>query len=241
MIYAEILAGGSGSRMGKTTLPKQFLMLDNKPIIMYSIEQFLINKRINKIIIVCISKYIQYLQQLINQYITDSSKIFIVEGGISRNDSVINGCNYILNNFGLNDDDVIIIHDSVRPFVNQKIINDNIDMVLKYGAVGTAIPSHDTVFETIDNNFISNIPNRNNMFLAQSPQSFNIKKLLNLYNQISYEEKIKMTDSCRIFTFMNEKVKLVDGDIFNIKITTKSDLEIANMIAQLNSLQNKGK
>ena len=203
MIYAEILAGGNGTRMGHA-LPKQFLMLNNKPIIVYSINQFLTNERIDKIIIVCVPNYIDHLKQIINKYIKDSSKIEIVEGGTTRNESVMNGCNYILGKYGLNDDDVIMIHDSVRPFITQKIINDNIDNVLKYGAVGTVIPATDTIFESIENEEVSNIPNRNNMFQAQSPQSFNIRKLIKLYSQISDKEKQEMTDSCKIFTLNNE-------------------------------------
>jgi len=100
-------------------------------------------------------------------------------------------------------------------------------MVLKHGAVGTAIPATDTVFIT-DNDNIKEIPLRDNMFLAQSPQSFNIKKLMTLYNKLSSEEKGIMTDSCKIFTLNKEYVKLVLGDLSNIKITTKHDLEVAN-------------
>ena len=230
MIYAEILAGGNGSRMNNTKLPKQFLMLNGKPIIIYSLEQFLKNNKIDKIIIVCIANHTEHLKEIINKYIKDSSKIDIVEGGSTRNESVMNGCNYILDKYGLNDDDVIMIHDSVRPFITQKIINDNIDNVLKYGAVGTAIPVTDTIFESIDNKKVSNIPNRNKMFQAQSPQSFNIKKLMKLYNETSDKEKQEKTDSCKIFTLHNEMVKLVEGDITNIKITFVRDLDTAKGI-----------
>ncbi len=229
MIYAEILAGGSGTRIGNE-LPKQFLMLNGKPIIIYSINQFLKNERIDKIIIVCIPSYIEHLKKIIKKYVKDSSKIDIVEGGKTRDESVINGCNYILEKYGLNDNDVIIIHDSVRPFVNQKIINDNIDAVLKYGAVGTAIPATDTIIESNDNKKIVNIPDRTKMFCAQSPQSFNIKKLMRLYSQLNEEEKEKMTDSCKIFTINNEEVKLIEGDVLNIKITYNNDLDIAKSI-----------
>lgn len=229
MIYAEILAGGNGTRMGNTELPKQFLMLGNKPIIIYSIEQFLKNERVDKIIITCIPTHIDYLKELLDKYITNQSIIEIVKGGKTRNESVLNGCNYISDKYGVNDDDVIIVHDSVRPFIDQRIINDNIDMVLNHGAVGTAIPATDTVFIT-DNDNIKEIPLRDNMFSAQSPQSFNIKKLMTLYNKLSSEEKGIMTDSCKIFTLNKENVKLVLGDLSNIKITTKHDLEVAKNI-----------
>ena len=109
-------------------------------------------------------------------------------------------------------------------------------MVLKHGAVGTAIPATDTVFIT-DNDNIKEIPLRDNMFLAQSPQSFNIKKLMTLYNKLSSEEKGIMTDSCKIFTLNKEYVKLVLGDLSNIKITTKHDLEVAHRTLLIKKLR----
>lgn len=237
MIYAEILAGGKGTRM-QSDLPKQFLLLNGKPIIIYSVEQFLKNERIDKIIIVCISDYIEYLQNLLKRYLRDTRKIDIVEGGTTRSNSVIIGCNYIIDKYGLNDNDVVIIHDSVRPFITQKIINDNIDSVLKYGAVGTAIPVTDTIFESFDNRKIINIPIRKNLYQAQSPQSFNLKKLVKLFEKLSEQEKHELTDSCKIFTLNREEVKIVDGDITNIKITYAIDLEIAKAI--INSQFYKG-
>lgn len=230
IVYAEILAGGKGTRMGKTEKPKQFLMLGNKPMIVYSIEQFLLNQRIDKIIITCVPVYIEHLKSIIKEYIKQPSNIEIVEGGTTRNESVINGCNYILNKYGINEEDVIIIHDSVRPFINQRIINDNIDTVLKCGAVGTVISATDTVFESIDNMYVNNIPNRNHMYSAQSPQSFNIKKLMIFYNNLSDKEKEQLTDSCKIFILNKENVKLVLGDASNIKITTMYDLKVADYI-----------
>ena len=109
-------------------------------------------------------------------------------------------------------------------------------MVLKHGAVGTAIPATDTVFIT-DNDNIKEIPLRDNMFLAQSPQSFNIKKLMEFYYKLNDYQKDKLTDFCKIFTLNKEKVKIVEGDYTNIKITQPNDLNIAKGIINSKNYQ----
>ena len=127
MIYALILGSGIGSRMGNTTLPKQFLKIGNKPIIIHTIEQFILSTRVNKIIVVVSSDYENYLKDLFKEY--KLNNIDIVIGGSDRSSSMINGCNYILDNYAVNDNDIIITHDAVRPFVTSRIINDNIDKI----------------------------------------------------------------------------------------------------------------
>lgn len=225
MIYVEILAGGNGSRMN-TNIPKQFIKLNNKPIIIYSIEEFLKNKIIDKIIICCLPNYIDYLKMIIKKHLKTNKKIEIISGGNTRFISMINGCNYIVDKYGLNNNDIILIHDAARPFINQKIINNNIDGAIKYGAVGTAIPVTDTIFE-LNYEIITKVPLRKNLFQAQSPQSFNLKKLLELANKLSKKEIKNLTDTCAIFTLNNKIVNLVLGDPKNIKITTKYDLNVA--------------
>ena len=130
MIYAEILAGGNGRRMGDTDLPKQFMILGTKPIIIHTIEQFLLDQRINKIIVCCPKNWISYMQDTLKKYIPEENNIIVVEGGTTRNESIMNGCKYIEENFDLKDNDIIITHDAVRPFVTKRIIDDNITVGL---------------------------------------------------------------------------------------------------------------
>lgn len=230
MIYAEILAGGKGTRMGNTALPKQFLYLGNKPIIIYTIEQFMLNDRIDRIIVVVPSNWINYMNELLNKFFIDRDVIEVVEGGNDRNETIINGCKYIEEKYGLDEKDSIITHDAVRPFISQRIINDNIEALEKFTAIDTVIPSTDTIVESLDSNIINSIPNRANMYQSQTPQSFNIKKLMNLYDLLSSNEKSMLTDACKIFVLKNEKVNLVSGDVYNIKITTQFDLKMANIL-----------
>ena len=229
MIYALILGSGIGSRMGNTTLPKQFLKIGNKPIIIHTIEQFILSTRVNKIIVVVSSDYENYLKDLFKEY--KLNNIDIVIGGSDRSSSMINGCNYILDNYAVNDNDIIITHDAVRPFVTSRIINDNIDKINNYDAIDTVIPATDTIVE-VDDDIISNIPIRSKMFQGQTPQTFRLKELVSIYNSLSNEEKEILTDACKIYTLKNKRVGYVKGEIYNLKITTKFDLNVAHSIVK---------
>lgn len=232
MIYAEILAGGKGSRMGYTEMPKQFLNIGNKPIIVHTLEMFLLNSRFSKIIVVTPKQWVQHTNDLINKYLSKDSyqRICVCEGGTDRNESIMSGIRYIEHNFGIDDDDVIVTHDAVRPFLTHRIIDENIDMAIEHGATDTVIPSFDTIVESKDGDIIADIPRRDYMYQGQTPQSFNIKKLIYLYDSLTKEEKTILTDAAKIFVVKGESVKLVNGEVFNIKITTKYDFKIAKAL-----------
>lgn len=233
MIFAAILAGGTGTRMGKIDTPKQFLDLGNKPIIIHTIEKFVINKKIDKIIVLTPKNYISSTINLIEKYIPNND-IIVIEGGKTRNDTLLNSIDYIDEHFGIDDDSILITHDSVRPFVTHRIIEDNIDAAIKYGACDTVIPATDTIVESIGGKTISNIPVRDNYYQGQTPQSFNINKLYNLINSLTEEEANILTDACKIFTLKDEEVYLVNGEVTNIKITYPYDLRLANSILEGN-------
>lgn len=229
MIYAEILAGGKGTRMGNTEMPKQFLMLGSKPIIIHTIEQFIMSSRFSKVIVACPKDYVPYTRDLLDKYIPNHG-VEVIEGGTTRNETIMNGCRFIEETYGLNDDDVIVTHDAVRPFITPRIIDDNIDAVKECDAVDTVVPATDTIVESKDGEYISSIPNRAYLNQGQTPQSFNIKKLMKIYGDLTDEEKDILTDACKIFTIKKKKVKIVQGETYNIKITDIHDLKIANAI-----------
>ena len=122
MIFAAILAGGIGSRMGGTDTPKQFLDLGDKPVIIHTIEKFAINNKIDKIIVLTPQSFINHTNHLIDEYIGENKDIMVIEGGETRNDTLINSISYIDENFGIDEDSIILTHDSVRPFVTHRII-----------------------------------------------------------------------------------------------------------------------
>lgn len=229
MNYAGVLAGGIGRRMGRSDLPKQFLMLGNKPILIHTIEQFLISDKIDKIILAVPQNWKSYSEDLVKKY-CKTGEVEIISGGDSRNDTILNICNYIKNTYGLNSDDVIVTHDSVRPFITQRIIKENIEICKNTDAVDTVIPSFDTIVEAKDNNKISSIPIRNHMYLGQTPQTFNVETFINVYSTLTEEEKDILTDACKMFVIKNKEVKIINGESYNIKITTPYDLKMASLM-----------
>lgn len=234
MIFAAILAGGIGSRMGGTDTPKQFLTLGDKPVIIHTIEKFVINSKFDKIIVLSPQNFINHTNNLINEYLGENDRIVVIEGGKTRNDTLLNSINYINENFDIDDDSIIVTHDSVRPFLTHRIIEDNIEAAKKFGACDTVIPATDTIVESIDGEVIENIPLRDNFYQGQTPQSFKINKLSELINSLSEEETNILTDACKIFVLKGEDVHLVKGDITNIKITYPYDLKLANTILKEN-------
>ncbi|MDQ5984142.1 MAG: Ribitol-5-phosphate cytidylyltransferase [Eubacteriales bacterium SKADARSKE-1] len=227
MIFGAILAGGIGKRMNIADLPKQFLLLDNKPIIIHTIEKFLIVNRFDKIYIGVHSDWIQYMNDLIEKYNLDKTKLVVVAGGKDRSDTILNIITAIKNSFPDNKEDVIVTHDSVRPFVTKRIIDDNIDAAIKYGACDTVVSSADTIVVSNNNDTITDIPNRNFMYQGQTPQSFKLDLLLDSYKRLTDAEKDILTDACKVCVMKGVAVKLVMGEYSNFKITTINDYKVA--------------
>lgn len=230
MIFAAILAGGIGNRMGNIDKPKQYMLLGNKPIIIHTIEKFYINDKFEKIIVLCPKTWIKHTQDLIDRHIDKTDRIVVIEGGLVRNDTIMNAVEFIEEKYGIDDESVIVTHDSVRPFLTHRIIEENIKFAQEYGACDTVIPATDTIVESVDGELISSIPNREVLFQGQTPQSFKISKMKELYNTLNDEEKEILTDAAKIFVIKGEKVHLVDGEVNNIKITYPYDLKVANGI-----------
>ena len=232
MIYGVILAGGVGSRMGGDK-PKQYLNLKGRPIIIYTIEKFFACPEIDRIIVLCPAQWEEHTKDLIKKYISPAQeKITVTRGGATRNETIMNAVDLIEKNGDLNDDTIIVTHDSVRPFVTHRIIEENIAACEKYGACDTVIKATDTIVESKDANAISSIPNRNYMYLGQTPQSFKAKKLKALYHSLTQEEKEILTDAAKIFVLKGETVALVDGEDFNIKITYPYDMRVARSLLE---------
>ncbi|HJF21646.1 MULTISPECIES: D-ribitol-5-phosphate cytidylyltransferase [Mammaliicoccus] len=230
MIYAGILAGGIGSRMGNVPLPKQFLDLDGKPIIIHTVEKFLLTREFDKIYIATPQKWISHTKDTLNKFNINDDRVEVIKGGEDRNETIMNIIAAISEFKSVTDEDVIVTHDAVRPFLTRRIIKENIDLVLEHGAVDTVIPATDTIIESENKEDISSIPVRDHMYQGQTPQSFNINLLKNSYYNLSDEDKKILTDACKILVVLNKKVKLVDGELYNIKITTPYDLKVANSI-----------
>ena len=230
MVFAVICAGGIGSRMGNAEKPKQYLNVGGKPIILHTIEKFVVNEEFEKIIVLVPESWISYTKDIINKHLKGEEKVEVMAGGSDRNSTIMNAINYIEEKFGLDDDTIIVTHDAVRPFVTHRIIMDNIEAAVKVGACDTVIPATDTIVESIDGEKISSIPDRSKVYQGQTPQSFKAKRLKELYLSLTAEEKAILTDAAKIYLLKGEAVHLVSGEVFNIKITYPYDLTVAETL-----------
>lgn len=229
-IYGVILAGGQGSRMGNSDKPKQFLEVGGRPILIHTVEKFIVIPDFCKILVLVPKSWLAYTKDIIRKYIDQHKKIIVIEGGSTRNETIMNAIQYIEDAGCLTDETVIVTHDSVRPFVTYRIIEENIRYAKECGACDTVIPASDTIVESNDGNFISNIPERNLMYQGQTPQSFKAVRLRHIYGSLTDEERNILTDACKIYILKNEPVHLVEGDVSNIKITYPHDLRVAEAI-----------
>lgn len=229
MIFGAILAGGVGSRMNISDMPKQFLDLGEKPIIVHTLEKFKLCSRLDHIYLGVHPDWLTHTNDLIEKYLGKAAaeNVHVVAGGTDRNSTIFNIISDIEKNFGESEDNIIVTHDSVRPFVTQRMIEENIDAAIKYGAVDTVTSAIDTIVESEDGEFIKEIPNRKKMYQGQTPQSFKISVLKKLYSELTDDEKAILTDACKICIVKGYPVYMVEGEISNIKITTVSDYKIA--------------
>ena len=214
-------------------MPKQFLDLGNKPIIIHTIEKFLLEPEIEKIVVGVHEDWISHAEDLVEEYIsTFKDRIIIVAGGSDRNTTIENIIKAIDDYKELTDEDIVITHDSVRPFITLRIIKDNIRLAKECDAVDTVVEAVDTIVESTNGEYITNIPNRAHYYQGQTPQSFRCKDFLNLYNSLTSEEKQILTDACKIFVIKGKEVALAKGEYSNLKITTVTDLKIAKSMLE---------
>ena len=212
-----IPAAGTGSRFN-SKIPKQFIKLDGKEIIIHTIERFSKLKEIDSIVIASQKEYFKkIIRLLLINGITKPAKI--VAGGKERQDSVYNA----LINCGCEKGDIVLIHDSVRPFVSEKLIKKLIQTAIKYKAVIPVIPVNDTIKEVTNNTIVRTIL-RDKLKRAQTPQVFEYSTLLNAF---AYAKKTKFigTDEAAVAEHNKIKVRAIEGELTNIKITQKSDLK----------------
>lgn len=228
MIFGAILAGGVGARMNMSDMPKQFLPLGDKPIIIHTLEKFLLCDRFDRVYVGVHRDWMEYMRSLIAKYIPQcAGRVAIVAGGENRNGTILNIVDEIEAAYGEDDENIIVTHDSVRPFVSLRMIEENIDAAIDYGAVDTVTAAVDTIVISEDGKLITDIPQRSCMYQGQTPQSFRVSLLKKLYCSLSSEEKKVLTDACKICVVRGYPVHMVEGAATNLKITTPGDYRIA--------------
>lgn len=233
VIFAGILAGGKGTRAGKTSRPKQFLHLaDGTPILIKSLRVFFDSPDIDHIVIAAPGAWLEYANALIEENCTPSElqRTNVITGGADRSGSLLKICEFIDERFGIGQDDILVSHDAVRPFLTKRILEENIEGTKKYGCVDTVVPAIDTLVISSDGDSIESIPPRNRYYQGQTPQSFYIQQYLDAFNSLTEQEKATLTDACKVFVYKGMPVHLVEGEYSNIKITTPLDILVASQL-----------
>jgi len=223
MISAIILAGGKGKRMGNG-ISKQFIIVNGKPILYYTLTKFLKCKVIDNIILVLPKDEIEYcVKEVLEKYSLKVNQI--IEGGEERQESVYNGLKVCMNS------NIVLIHDGARPFVSEKIINDGIRYAKAYGAAAPGVMPKDTIKIKNSDGFSTQTPNREKLVAVQTPQSFKLSIIMECHEQIK-KDKIMVTDDTMVVEMYGHPVYLYKGEYNNIKVTTKEDLIIAEYLAK---------
>lgn len=224
MNVAIVIAGGCGSRMGQD-IPKQFLNVNDKPVIIYTLESFQKHQDIDAIEVVCIDGWHDVLQAYARQFNIEKLK-WIVSGGNTGQESIRNGI-YNLENI-CNPDDCIIIHDGIRPLVDDSVLTDVIQKCYKYGNAVTAMPYNEQIFVKDDECSTINYIPREKIMRVSTPQAYRFDKLLWAYHE-AFDRKVGIYGSSYTNTMMvelGERLYFAKGSDRNIKITNKDDLEL---------------
>ncbi len=220
--YVILLAGGVGKRM-RGDIPKQFMKINDQPIIAYTIERFQHNSQIEKIVVVCVKDWIEQLKEIINKF--NFSKVeWIVEGGNTGHDSIRNGVFFL--NGKIDPDDYIIVHDAVRPILPQRAIDEVIRVAHEKGNASSSIVCHPPIVYTDD--FESGIRDidREHIMLTASPQAFKYSLALKCYERAEKEDKHNFTFTSSLLIYCGERVYFAKGTTSNIKITKQEDLAL---------------
>lgn len=221
-----IFAGGSGTRMNSKAKPKQFLELHGKPVILYTLEVFEQHPDIDKIVVVCIEEYINDLKKYIHRY--ELQKITeIIPGGSSGFESIFNGLDTLSKE--CNEDDLVLIHDGVRPFIDEQIISANIQCAREHGNAVTAVPVTEGIMISSDGSMVDDYPDRKLMYATKAPQTFRFKLIYDLYRK-ALDEGFPSIESAHLCRHYGVKLHMVMGSHNNIKITTPTDYYIFKAI-----------
>ena len=227
MNIALIFAGGTGQRMNTASKPKQFLELHGKPIIIYTLEHFQHHPKIDGIVVVCLEDWIPYCKELLEKFHI-SKALDVVPGGINGQESIYNGLVAAHNRYPA--DAVVLIHDGVRPLINEQIITNDILCVNEHGSAITVSPAIETIVLKQKNGHVGNIFDRSECEMAKAPQCFYLGDIFANHERAKAEGKLDFIDSASLMQHYGCELSTVVGPPENIKITTPADFYIFRAI-----------
>ncbi|MGT2932488.1 IspD/TarI family cytidylyltransferase [Streptococcus catagoni] len=221
MNIGVIFAGGVGSRMKSKGKPKQFLEVHGKPIIIHTLEVFENNHEVDATVVVCVADWIEYLQKAIEKFNLKKVKA-VVPGGETGQLSIFNGLE-AAEKISLSGEDVVLIHDGVRPLITEELLSDNIRTVLEKGSAITSVAAKETVVLINEKDEIEEVVDRTRSFIAKAPQSFFLKDILSVQRDAISKGITNAIDSSTLMGMYDKKLTIVEGPYENIKITTPDD------------------
>ena len=224
---AVIFAGGTGQRMNSKTKPKQFLELHGKPILVYTIEHFQRHKDIDGIVLVILESWIDYCNELVEKFRLTKVRA-VIAGGDTGQASICNGIKKAAELFG--EDSIVLIHDGVRPLIDEATISADIECAKKNGNAITVTSAIETVSLTDDDGKICDIFERSKCCMARAPQCFVLKDIIAAHEKAVAKGNKQFIDSASMMRYYGHELYTVPGAIENIKITTPSDYYIFRAI-----------
>ena len=231
MNIALIFAGGTGQRMNSRTKPKQFLELNGKPILIHTLEHFESHPDIDAIVVVCLKDWIDYLRDLADRFRLRKLR-WIVEGGSTGQESIRNGLYALERDESVPDDAIVLIHDGVRPLINEEVITGNIATARVQGNAITVTPATETIIQVNAQREVSDILDRSICMLSRAPQSFVLRDILAAHHRAEAEGRNDVIDSATLMTQYGATLHIVEGPVENIKITTPADFYIFRAITE---------
>lgn len=234
MNIAVIFAGGSGLRMHTKSRPKQFLDLNGKPIIIYTLELFDNHPQIDAIVVSCIEEWIPFLEKMLRKF--EINKVVkIVSGGATGQDSIYNGL-CAAEAYAKDKAATVLIHDGVRPLITEETITDNINKVAECGSCITCAPATETFIVKQEDGSLE-IPTRANSLIARAPQSFHLTDILSAHRRAIDEDRHDFIDSCTMMSHYDYKLGTIIGPMENIKITTPTDFFVFRAMVKVHEDQ----
>jgi len=230
MNIAIIFAGGSGVRMG-SGVPKQFLEINGKPIIIHTLQLFQYHKKIDKIYVSVLKEYMPYMKELVSDY--HLGKVAkVISGGATAQDSIYNALKTAEQEN--EEDSIVLLHDGVRPFVSYEVISNNIKGVKENGNAITCTACYETIMVSKNGSTVDSVPFRKETFAAQAPQSFYLKDIIKAHDAVRNSKTgyQNMVDACTIIRSQGIKVHMVAGNRGNIKVTTPEDVYMFRALLQ---------
>lgn len=237
MNIAVIFAGGSGNRMHTKSRPKQFLELNGKPVLIYTLEVFDNHPQIDAIVCVCLESWIPFLEKMLRKF--EINKVVkVVPGGNSGQDSIYKGlcAAEVYADLKSSENPIVLIHDGVRPLITEDTISANIKKVKECGSCITCAPAIETVIVSQqDGSF--DIPKRSDSKMARAPQSFYLKDIISAHRRSQEEGRSDFIDSCSMMNYYGMNLGIIEGPMENIKITTPTDYFVFRAMVEVHENQ----